>query len=63
MSMDVTMMLVSRQNTRNTMWAGVPQRALTISSTVWVVGAWGRGQGQEGGARARCARRCEKLRE
>lgn len=39
MSIDVTMMFVSRQNTRNTMCAVVPQRAFTISRQVCVVGA------------------------
>jgi hypothetical protein len=32
-SMDVTMMLVSRQNTRKVKWATVPQRACSSSSS------------------------------
>ena len=38
MSMDVTMMLVMNMKTRKTRCAGVPQRACTISSAVWMAG-------------------------
>ena len=38
-SMDVTIMLAQKQKKRKVKWAAVPQRALTISATVWAEGA------------------------